>query len=1224
MLQRKSEHSTQPPFFQPEGSRERFFGSEPTKAPFFQPAPGHAGQAAAPPTIQTKLKIGAPNDHFEKEADAVADKVVQRLAQPAAGNAEPAINGQPTEAPAVHRAPAMVQHKCADCEKEDKLQKKEEEIGQTGEAVQMKPIFDSAAEPPDEGAGAGTGGSPFGNGGAAGSGDDIRRKPIFESEGTSDDLQRKCADCEGEEQEHIQKSGDGSSEASPDVSSRLQSSKGGGSPLPHDTRSSMESAIGADFSGVRVHTGSEAAGLSQDLSAQAFTHGNDIYFNEGKYNPGSGDGQKLLAHELTHTVQQGGAKAKSDIPPKTNTEADSKIPQRKLTSQANSDYTPLKNANHLKSIESVLEGEYQIQKSQKSVAKESKALSKESSQDTDVSFRMQSDKGNESPSKHTQTEMTGAIGADFSKEKGHTASEVTNLNNDIGNREGKKDNYEQGIKQKSDTPTIQRSWVDDGARRFLSGNQVTDFLVGVVAGVFEWFEELIGGIVGLFKAAFSGSVAAIIAIAGIIVIVLLAVFFPHIVLPILAVIGAIIGIGFLLYHLYRVFFAPNLTPYERGKSLGKAIVEAILLFLAVTEIIKFAKTYAQVSRLAASGSLMARLRYVRELMKYGDVGRVLILLAEVGDIEKTIELLRLVRNVEKALELFRLARNIDDLLDLLRISKIADIAQLERLLRIAKIANAGQLRRLLQIDKLADASQLERLLGSAKLADGARLEQILSSAKLADAAQLERLLGSAKIADAMQVQRLLESAKIADAIQLERLINSTKLTNATQIERLIGSAKLSNVTQLERLIRSAKIADVTQLERLIGNAKIADAAQIERLLGSAKIADAAQIERLIASAKLADAAQVERLLGSAKLSNAVQLERLVRSAKIADATQLERLIESAKIADASQLERLIGSAKIADASQIERLLGNVKIIDAAQIERLIGNAKIADAAQLERLIANVKIADAAQLERLVTNIKLADAAQVERLLADIKITDAAQLERLFIQPKITSVAEIETILNLVDDGNRLERLLNMADSVVQLESFLIKAGGASQAANLESLMTLAGAGKASNLEKILNIANGNASKFAELVEWTQNLSRRVLTKPTVPPPPEVAALGFSGADMPHFFDHTWEFVDIPSRLNKSTTFWPLGTGNTPNTISDALGEALRNLNPPGGPRLPIAGTPSPTTGGGFTVQVGSITPPTPPEVRQFFPLSQPGLITILKNEMKAIWAILNP
>ena len=73
------------------------------------------------------------------------------------------------------------------------------------------------------------------------------------------------------------------------------------------TMSQMQSGFGADFSQVRIHTDSNAVQLSKDLGAQAFTHGNDIYFNEGKYNPSSTSGQHLLAHELTHTIQQGGS-----------------------------------------------------------------------------------------------------------------------------------------------------------------------------------------------------------------------------------------------------------------------------------------------------------------------------------------------------------------------------------------------------------------------------------------------------------------------------------------------------------------------------------------------------------------------------------------------------------------------------------------------------------------------------------------------------------------------------------------------------------------------------------------------------------------------------------------------------------------------------------------------------------------------------------------------------
>jgi hypothetical protein len=102
-----------------------------------------------------------------------------------------------------------------------------------------------------------------------------------------------------------------SHEASPSIEGRINSSKGGGSPLDTSTRGEMESSFGSDFGGVRIHTGSEAQQLSKDLNAQAFTHGQDIYFDEGKYNPQSTSGKHLLAHELTHTVQQTGGANKS-------------------------------------------------------------------------------------------------------------------------------------------------------------------------------------------------------------------------------------------------------------------------------------------------------------------------------------------------------------------------------------------------------------------------------------------------------------------------------------------------------------------------------------------------------------------------------------------------------------------------------------------------------------------------------------------------------------------------------------------------------------------------------------------------------------------------------------------------------------------------------------------------------------------------------------------------
>lgn len=95
------------------------------------------------------------------------------------------------------------------------------------------------------------------------------------------------------------------SSAPPSVEQTLNSTRGKGDPLPGQLQHSIGSAMGADFSDVRIHNDHAAVDMSNALDAQAFTHGKDIYFNRGKYNPATKDGQHLLAHELTHTVQQG-------------------------------------------------------------------------------------------------------------------------------------------------------------------------------------------------------------------------------------------------------------------------------------------------------------------------------------------------------------------------------------------------------------------------------------------------------------------------------------------------------------------------------------------------------------------------------------------------------------------------------------------------------------------------------------------------------------------------------------------------------------------------------------------------------------------------------------------------------------------------------------------------------------------------------------------------------
>ena len=126
-------------------------------------------------------------------------------------------------------------------------------------------------------------------------------------------LQKKCDECEKEEKEglhaktdRIQFSGEEAVVPS-QMESMIQSQRGSGQAMDPITQTAMESSFGADFSSVKIHTDSTAVQMSRDLHAHAFTIGNDIFFNEGRYQPHTKSGAGLLAHELTHVVQQGAA-----------------------------------------------------------------------------------------------------------------------------------------------------------------------------------------------------------------------------------------------------------------------------------------------------------------------------------------------------------------------------------------------------------------------------------------------------------------------------------------------------------------------------------------------------------------------------------------------------------------------------------------------------------------------------------------------------------------------------------------------------------------------------------------------------------------------------------------------------------------------------------------------------------------------------------------------------
>lgn len=259
------------------------------------------------PTIQTKLKMGKAGDKYEVEADKMADKVVSKnttgdTVQKKEGEEEVQTKPLASEVtPFVQRMEGgeeEVQAKAVQDE-EKPVQKMEEE-----EAVQSKDEEENKVQKMEE------------------------EEAVQSKE--DEEVQAKCTDCEKEqkvqkmeEEEAVQSKEDEEVQAQEEeeVQSKSEQSKpsnenrafesklrygNGGQKMSTAIRGEMEAGFGADFNHVRIHQDTEAANMSASIGAQAFTHGNDIYFNKGKYNPNSPKGKHLLAHELTHTIQQKG------------------------------------------------------------------------------------------------------------------------------------------------------------------------------------------------------------------------------------------------------------------------------------------------------------------------------------------------------------------------------------------------------------------------------------------------------------------------------------------------------------------------------------------------------------------------------------------------------------------------------------------------------------------------------------------------------------------------------------------------------------------------------------------------------------------------------------------------------------------------------------------------------------------------------------------------------
>lgn len=297
-------------------------------------------------SIQAKLTVGAPNDKFEVEADAMADQVMRMPAPTSFGDgfAQSPPNNSISSLPAV-------QKKCAACENESI--EKEESIAPT---LQMKEIVQRA------------------------SGDDIniqaKSTDSFASSTRPNEAKKMSSTIQPnrdsgrrinrkvEEEDLIQKTENQTSGRGPpqgDFSSKLNQTKGSGQPLDSATNSFMSNRFGADFSNVRIHDNSTAASMSDSISAKAFTHQNNIYFNQGQYQPNTSAGKHLLAHELTHTIQQGAVgtsvQPKLEIGSPTSAlekEADSmadKVMRKPLASANSSFIQPKSRFNHAPSVQ---------------------------------------------------------------------------------------------------------------------------------------------------------------------------------------------------------------------------------------------------------------------------------------------------------------------------------------------------------------------------------------------------------------------------------------------------------------------------------------------------------------------------------------------------------------------------------------------------------------------------------------------------------------------------------------------------------------------------------------------------------------------------------------------------------------------------------------------------------------------------------------------------------
>jgi outer membrane biosynthesis protein TonB len=257
-LRRKRKHSSEgnasQPFFKAETEHHEMSDGE----SFFSPSVRK---------VQTKMTLSQPGDPQEQQADHMAEKVTTNTVAPSLEVQRSPTNEEEKVSRAAKKEEEEKISRTADKEEEEKVQKKDEEE----EKVQKKDEEEEKVQKKDE------------------EEEKVQKK---DEEEEKSDVQRKTAT-----------NGQGTT-VHPALASSMNNSKGTGSQLSTGTIKEMSGLFGYDFGTVRIHTDSASEKMNDQLRAQAFTHGQDIYFNSGKFNPGVIAGKKLLAHELTHVVQQ--------------------------------------------------------------------------------------------------------------------------------------------------------------------------------------------------------------------------------------------------------------------------------------------------------------------------------------------------------------------------------------------------------------------------------------------------------------------------------------------------------------------------------------------------------------------------------------------------------------------------------------------------------------------------------------------------------------------------------------------------------------------------------------------------------------------------------------------------------------------------------------------------------------------------------------------------------